>query len=195
MAIHPKICLSLAHMSGREKKFIQEAFDTNWVVPLGPNVDGFERDLENFLGVEQGTIVALSSGTAALHLALVQLGVDPGDEVICQSFTFSASANPIKYVGAKPVFVDSESDTWNMDPDMLEIAIKDRIKISGKKPKAIIPVHLSGCRQKWMRLWKLPTSTKYLFWKMQQNHWAHSIKESIAVLSDILPVFHLMGIR
>lgn len=139
-----RIWLSLAHMSGREQKYIKEAFDTNWVVPLGPNVDGFERDLEKFLGVEQGTIVALSSGTAALHLALVQLGVEPGDEVICQSFTFSASANPIKYVGAKPVFVDSESDTWNMDPDLLEIAIKDRIKNTGKKPKVIIPVHLYG---------------------------------------------------
>jgi len=139
-----RIWLSLAHMGGQEQQFIQEAFDTNWVVPLGPNVNGFERDLENFLGVEQGTIVALSSGTAALHLALVQLGVEPGDEVICQSFTFSASANPIKYVGAKPVFVDSESDTWNMDPDLLEIAIKDRIKNTGKKPKAIIPVHLYG---------------------------------------------------
>ena len=96
MSKQSKIWLSLAHMSGREQKYIQEAFDTNWVVPLGPNVDGFERDLEKFLGVEQGTIVALSSGTAALHLALIQLGVDPGDEVICQSFTFSASANPIK---------------------------------------------------------------------------------------------------
>jgi len=142
--MYDRIWLSLAHMSGQEQKYIQEAFDTNWVVPLGPNVDGFERDLEKFLGVEQGTIVALSSGTAALHLALIQLGVDPGDEVICQSFTFSASANPIKYVGAKPVFVDSESDTWNMDPDLLEIAIKDRIKNTGKKPKAIIPVHLYG---------------------------------------------------
>lgn len=144
MSEFKKIWLSLAHMSGREQQYIQEAFDTNWVVPLGPNVDGFERDLEKFLGVEQGTIVALSSGTAALHLALVQLGVEPGDEVICQSFTFSASANPIKYVGAKPIFVDSESDTWNMDPDLLEIAIKDRIKNTGKKPKAIIPVHLYG---------------------------------------------------
>lgn len=113
---------------------------------MGPN-DGSERDLEKFLGVEQGTIVALSSGTVALHLALVQLGVEPGDEVICQSFTFSASANPIKYAGAKPIFVDSESDTWNMDPDLLEIAIKDRIKNTGKKPKRSSRVHLYGCRQ------------------------------------------------
>jgi hypothetical protein len=155
-------------------------------------VDGFERDLEKFLGVEQGTIVALSSGTAALHLALVQLGVELGDEVICQSFTFSASANPIKYVGAKPVFVDSESDTWNMDPDLLEIAIKDRMKNTGKKPKAIIRCIFTVCRQDPMRLWKLPPGMKSLF-EMPQNHWVHSIKASIAVLLDILHVFHLMG--
>ena len=144
MTNYNKVWLSLAQMSGQEQKFIQEAFDTNWVVPLGPNVDGFEHDLEKFLGIEQGTIVALSSGTAALHLALVQLGLGHGDEVVCQTFTFSASANPIKYVGARPVFVDSESDTWNMDPELLEIAIKDRINKVGKKPKAIIPVHLYG---------------------------------------------------
>ena len=130
-------------MGGMEQKFIQSAFDTNWVVPLGPNVDGFEKDLEEFIGGDKH-IVALSSGTAAIHLALIQLGVQSGDEVICQSFTFSASANPIKYVGATPVFVDSEEDTWNMDPKLLEIAIEDRIKITGKKPKAIIPVHLYG---------------------------------------------------
>ena len=143
MSISPKIWLSLAHMGGEEQKFIQSAFDTNWVVPLGPNVDGFEKDLEEFIGGDKH-IVALSSGTAAIHLALIQLGVQPGDEVICQSFTFSASANPIKYVGASPVFVDSEEETWNMDPKLLEIAIEDRIKITGKKPKAIIPVHLYG---------------------------------------------------
>ena len=130
-------------MGGMEQKFIQSAFDTNWVVPLGPNVDGFEKDLEEFIGGDKH-IVALSSGTAAIHLALIQLGVQPGDEVICQSFTFSASANPIKYVGATPVFVDSEEETWNMDPKLLAIAIEDRIKITGKKPKAIIPVHLYG---------------------------------------------------
>ena len=143
MSTSNKIWLSLAHMGGEEKKFIQSAFDTNWVVPLGPNVDGFEKDLEEFIGGDKH-IVALSSGTAAIHLALIQLGVQPGDEVICQSFTFSASANPIKYVGATPVFVDSEEETWNMDPKLLEIAIEDRIKITGKKPKAIIPVHLYG---------------------------------------------------
>jgi len=138
-----RIWLSLAHMGGQEQQFIQEAFDTNWVVPLGPNVDGFEKDLENYLG-ENKHIVVLSAGTAAIHLALVQLGVGPGDEVICQSFTFSASANPIKYLGADPVFVDSEPETWNMDPELLREAIEDRIRVTGRKPKAIIPVHLYG---------------------------------------------------
>lgn len=130
-------------MSGREQQFIQEAFDTNWVVPLGPNVQGFEDDLKSFLGAEK-EVVALSSGTGAIHLALVQLGVQAGDEVICQSFTFCASANPITYLGATPVFVDSELDTWNMDPQLLESAIQDRIAKTGRKPKAIIPVHLYG---------------------------------------------------
>jgi dTDP-4-amino-4,6-dideoxygalactose transaminase len=138
-----RIWLSLAHMGGQEQRFIQEAFDTNWVVPLGPNVDGFERDLEQFLGKSKH-VVALSAGTAAIHLALIQLGVGPGDEVICQSFTFSASANPIKYLGADPVFVDSEPKTWNMSPELLRVAIEDRITKTGKKPKAIIPVHLYG---------------------------------------------------
>ena len=141
--MNKRIWLSLAHMGGQEQQFIQEAFDTNWVVPLGPNVDGFENDLENYLG-EEKHIVALSAGTAAIHLALVQLGVGPGDEVICQSFTFSASANPIRYLGADPVFVDSEQDTWNMDPELLHEAIEDRIRVTGRKPKAIIPVHLYG---------------------------------------------------
>ncbi|MDL2323363.1 aminotransferase class I/II-fold pyridoxal phosphate-dependent enzyme [Bacteroidales bacterium OttesenSCG-928-A17] len=140
---NPRIWLSLAHMGGQEQKYIQEAFDTNWVVPLGPNVDTFENLLEEFLA-SQKHIVALSSGTAAIHLGLLQLGVGYGDEVICQSFTFAASANPITYLGAKPVFVDSEADTWNMSPEYLEEAIKDRIAKTGKKPKAIIPVHLYG---------------------------------------------------
>jgi dTDP-4-amino-4,6-dideoxygalactose transaminase len=138
-----RIWLSLAHMSGLEMKYIQEAFDTNWVVPLGPNVDAFEKDLQTFLQ-EDKHLVALSSGSAALHLALLQLGVGPGDEVICQSFTFSASANPIAYLHASPVFVDSESETWNMDPTLLEVAIRDRQAKTGKLPKAIIPVHLYG---------------------------------------------------
>lgn len=138
-----KILLCLAHMSGQEMKYIQEAFDTNWVVPLGPNVNAFEEDLEQLCG-EGKRVVALSSGTAAIHLALVNLGVTRGDEVICQSMTFSASANPIVYQGATPVFVDSERDSWNMDPNLLEEAIKDRIAKTGKKPKAIIPVYLYG---------------------------------------------------
>lgn len=138
-----RIWLSLAHMSGREQDFINEAFATNWVVPLGPNVNGFEDDLEKYVG-EGKRVVALSAGTAALHLGLVMLDIQPGDEVICQSFTFSASANPIVYVGAKPVFIDSEEDTWNMSPELLEEAIMDRKKATGRYPKAIIPVHLYG---------------------------------------------------
>jgi dTDP-4-amino-4,6-dideoxygalactose transaminase len=139
--MNSKIWLSSPHMGGTEQKYVQEAFDTNWVAPLGPNVTGFEQDLATYL--KEGQVAALSSGTAALHLALVLLGVEPGDEVICQSMTFSASANPIAYQFATPVFVDSEQATWNMSPDFLETAIKDRIS-KGKKPKAIIPVHLYG---------------------------------------------------
>ncbi len=140
-----KIWLSLAHMSGREQEFIQEAFDTNWVVPLGPNVNAFEHALQDFLIENEGKrVVALSAGTAALNLGFILLGVEPGDEVICQSFTFAASANPIAYLEATPVFVDSEKDTWNMDPVLLEMAIKDRLAKTGRLPKAIIPVHLYG---------------------------------------------------
>lgn len=144
-----RIYLCLAHMSGKEQQYIQEAFDTNWVVPLGPNVNAFEEDLAAFVNKKDGTplnkdVVALSAGTAAVHLALIMLGVGKGDEVICQSFTFAASANPIVYLGASPVFVDSEPDTYNMDPQLLEDAIKDRIAKTGKKPKAIIPVYLYG---------------------------------------------------
>ena len=130
-------------MSGNEQKFIQEAFDTNWVVPLGPNVDAFETELENYVG-ENKKVVALTSGTAAIHLALVACGVKAGDEVITQSFTFCASANPITYLGATPIFIDSECDTWNMDPQLLEEAIKDRIEKTGKTPKAIITVSIYG---------------------------------------------------
>ena len=137
-----KIWLSSPHMGGSEQKYVQEAFDANWVAPLGPNVNGFEHDLEKYLQ-NQVYVAALSSGTAALHLALILLGVKPNDEVICQSMTFSASANPIVYQGATPIFVDSEKDTWNICPNALEEAIKDRIA-KGKKPKAIIAVHLYG---------------------------------------------------
>lgn len=137
-----KIWLSSPHMGGTEQKYIQEAFDTNWVAPLGPNVNGFEQDLENYLGA-QVSVGVLSSGTAAIHLGLILLGVKAGDEVICQSMTFSASANPILYLGAIPVFVDSEWQTWNICPTALEEAILDRIH-KGSKPKAIIAVHLYG---------------------------------------------------
>lgn len=145
-----RIYLCLAHMSGKEQQFIQEAFDTNWVVPLGPNVNGFEDDLKQFVNTREGAstldkeIVALSAGTAAIHLALIACGVKAGDEVICQSFTFCASANPVTYLGATPVFVDSEADSWNIDPALLEQAIIDRKAKTGKLPKAIIPVTLYG---------------------------------------------------
>ena len=148
-----RIYLCLAHMSeaGLEQKYIQEAFDTNWVVPLGPNVNAFEADLEAFVKNERKA-VALSSCTAALHLALLQLGVGPGDEVLCQTFSFCASSNPVTYCGAKPVFIDSDSDTWNMDPILLEQAIQDRIAMTGKKPKAVIVVDLYGMPAKWDEL-------------------------------------------
>ncbi len=145
MAERKRIYLCLAHMSdeGLEQKYIKEAFDTNWVVPLGPNVNGFEKDLEAFVG-ENKRVVALSAGTAAVHLGLLAAGVKPGDEVIVQSFTFCASSHPITYLGATPVFVDSEKDSWNMEPELMEEAIKDRIAKTGKKPAAIVPVALYG---------------------------------------------------
>lgn len=153
-----RIYLCLAHMSGNEMKYIQDAFDTNWVVPLGPNVNGFEEDLENFVG-QNKKVVALSAGTAAVHLALIDCGVKAGDEVMVQSFTFCASSNPIKYLGATPVFVDSEKDTWNMDPELLDKAIADRLKKTGKKPKAIVVVYLYGMPAKIDEILKV--SKKY----------------------------------
>lgn len=138
-----RILLCLCHLSGNEQKFVQEAFDQNWVVPLGPNVNGFEDDLQKFVG-EGKEVVALSAGTAAVHLALLACGVGPGDEVCVQSFTFCASSHPITYLGATPVFIDSEKNSWNIDPELLEEAIKDRIAKTGKKPKAIVPVALYG---------------------------------------------------
>ena len=154
-----RILLCLAHMSGKEQKFIKEAFDSNWVVPLGPNVNGFEKDLEEFVnGRTYGKspldkkVVALSAGTAAVHLALIACGVKPGDEVLVQSFTFCASSHPVAYLGATPVFVDSERETWNMDPDLLEEAIRDRIAKTGRKPKAIVPVALYGMPYKIDRI-------------------------------------------
>ncbi|SMO59668.1 dTDP-4-amino-4,6-dideoxygalactose transaminase [Chryseobacterium rhizoplanae] len=140
--MNTKIWLSSPHMGGNEQKYINEAFEENWVAPLGPNVDGLEKDLEQFLG-ENAKVAVLSAGTAALHLALIECGVEHGDEVICQSMTFSASANPIAYCGGTPVFVDSEPDTWNMCPKALREAVEDRIQ-KGIKPKAIIVVHLYG---------------------------------------------------
>ena len=153
-----RILLCLAHMSGREIDYINEAFEQNWVVPLGPNVNGFEKDLEKFVNNRHGNeplnkkVVALSAGTAAVHLALIACGVKPGDEVLVQSFTFCASSHPITYLGATPVFVDSERETWNMDPDLLEEAIKDRIAKTGRKPKAIVPVALYGMPYKIDRI-------------------------------------------
>lgn len=155
--MNTKIWLSSPHMGGNEQKYVNEAFDANWVAPLGPNVDGFEKDLENFLNANV-KVAALSAGTAALHLALIECGVGYGDEVICQSMTFSASANPIAYCGATPVFIDSEKDTWNMCPIALEEAIEDRIS-KGKKPKAIIVVHLYGMPAKMDEI--IAIATKY----------------------------------
>ena len=169
------IHLCLAHMGGGEQRYIQEAFDTNWVVPLGPNVNGFEEDLAHFLQTTNARlyattdnattdqthntphVCALSSGTSALHLAMVLLNVKAGDEVVCQSFTFAASANPITYQGATPVFVDSESDTWNMSPQLLQEAIEDRIAQTGKKPKAIVVVHLYGMPAKMKEIMEIAT--------------------------------------
>ena len=141
-AMNKRIFLSFPHLGGNEMQYINEAFSESWVVPLGPNVDEFERRLETYLSASN--VVALSAGTAALHLGLVELGVTAGDEVLCQSFTFAASANPVKYQGANPVFVDSEPDTWNMSPRALERAIIDRKRVTGRYPKAIVVVHLYG---------------------------------------------------
>lgn len=159
-----RILLCLAHMSGKEQHFIKEAFDQNWVVPLGPNVDGFEKDLEVFVNRRENAeplhkkVVALSAGTAAVHLALIGCGVGQGDEVLVQSFTFCASSHPVTYLGATPIFIDSEKGTWNMDPELLEEAIKDRIAKTGKKPKAIIPVALYGMSYKIDRIMEIADS-------------------------------------
>ena len=169
MSERKRIYLCLAHMSedGMEQKYVKEAFDTNWVVPLGPNVNGFEKDLETFVSDVRGLkddvrceslnkrVVALSSGTAAVHLGLLNCGVKPGDEVIVQSFTFCASSHPITYLGATPVFVDSEKDTWNMNPELMEEAIKDRVAKTGKTPKAIVPVALYGMPYKIDRIMEI----------------------------------------
>ena len=153
-----RIYLCLAHPGGKEQDYIHKAFEDDWIAPLGPNVDGFEEDLKQFLGGEK-EVLAVSSGTAAVHLGLVGCGVGPGDEVIAQTFTFCASVNPIVYLGAKPILVDSEKDTWNMDPDLLEEAIKDRISKTGRAPKAIVPVSLYGMPYKVDRI--LEIADKY----------------------------------
>ena len=171
MSERKRIYLCLAHMSedGMEQKYVKEAFDTNWVVPLGPNVNAFEQELERFVCsqnvkmeecnnakiLSRKRVVALSSGTAAVHLGLLNCGVKPGDEVIVQSFTFCASTHPVTYLGATPVLVDSEPDTWNMDPGLLEVAIKDRIEKTGKTPKAIVPVALYGMPYKADRIMEI----------------------------------------
>ena len=168
MSERKRIYLCLAHMSedGMEQKYVKEAFDTNWVVPLGPNVNGFEKDLEDFVNHAETAdgndhadlkkrVVALSAGTAAVHLGLLNCGVKPGDEVIVQSFTFCASTHPVTYLGATPVLVDSEPDTWNIDPGLLEEAIKDRIAKTGKKPAAIVPVALYGMPYKADRIMEI----------------------------------------
>ena len=143
--LNNRIWLSSPHLTGEEQKYVREAFETNWVAPLGPNVNGLEKDICKYTG--SASCSALSSGTAALHLALILLGVGAGDEVICSSFTFSASVNPIRYQGAIPILIDSERETWNMDPELLRQALEDRLK-KGKKPKAIIAVHLYGMPSK-----------------------------------------------
>ena len=147
-----KIWLSSPHMGGEEMKFVQDAYDTNWIAPLGPNVSGFENDLKQYTGA--GCVSALSAGTAAIHLALILLGVKEDDEVLASSFTFSATVNPIRYQKATPILVDSEKDTWNMSPELLEQAIKDRLE-KGKKPKAIMPVHLYGMPAKMSEIMEI----------------------------------------
>ena len=155
MIMNKRIYLCLAHMSesGMEQKYIKEAFDTNWVVPLGPNVNGFEKDLEEFVG-EGKHVVALSAGTAAVHLALLACGVKPGDEVLVQSFTFCASSHPITYLGATPVFVDSEVDTWNMDPVLWKRLLKIVSRRREKHRKRLYRWPYMGCLIRWMRLWR-----------------------------------------
>jgi dTDP-4-amino-4,6-dideoxygalactose transaminase len=151
--MNSKIWLSSPHMSKRELKYIHEAFETNWIAPFGPNIEKFENTLQSYLG-ESKKVAVLNSGTAAIHLALILLGIKQGDEVLCQSFTFSATINPIVYQGAIPVFIDSESETWNLCPEQLEVAILDRLK-NGKKPKAIIAVHLYGMPYNIIKIQKL----------------------------------------
>jgi len=191
--MNPKIWLSSPHMSGNELKYITEAFDTNWVAPLGPNVNGFENDLQTYLN-EDRHVAALASGTSALHLSLILLGVSRGDEVICQSKTFSASANPIVYQGASPVFVDSEKETWNMCPLQLEIAIKDRIA-KGKTPKAIIAVHLYGMPYKVDEINKIAVKYSIPVVEDSAESLGSQYKTKIVVRLETSPSYHLTGIK
>ena len=168
-----KIWLSPPHQSGNELKYIQEALDSNYLAPAGPHIEAFEQSLSEYVGV--GHAAALSSGTAALHLALKILDVGPGDIVICPTFTFTASANPIIYLGATPVFVDSEMSSWNMCPDVLESALKHYIH-RGKKPKAIIGVHIYGMRSGWTRFYRSAKNMKSRLLKTLRKHWVQCTK-------------------
>ena len=176
--MNKRIYLCLAHMSGKEQAFIQEAFDTNWVVPLGPNVNGFEEDLKHFVGNNK-EVVALSAGTAAVHLALLACGVGPGDEVIVQSFTFCASSHPVTYLGATPVFVDSEADTWNMDPVLLRS----------------FRFICTGCQRRLRRSWRLPTDMIFRLSKMLPKGWEAGMTDRFAVRSDDTGCFRSTGTR
>lgn len=191
---HNRIYLCLAHMSGEEQKFIKEAFDTNWVVPLGPNVNGFEDDLKQFVD-ENKEIVALSAGTAAVHLALLACGVGPGDEVIVQSFTFCASSHPVTYLGATPVFVDSESESWNMDPVLLEQAIEDRIAKTGKSPRQSFLSLFTACPTGSMRSWRSPTNTKFPWLKMPQKDLGRDSTATFSVRSAATACFRSTATR
>ena len=179
-------------MSGKEQKYVQEAFDSNWIAPLGPQVNAFEVELCNYVNVKSTAV--LSSGTAAIHLALILLGVQVGDEVLVSTFTFSASVNPIVYQKAIPVFIDSEDDTWNMDPVLLEQAINDRIK-KGKKPKALIFVHLYGMPAKIGEILEIAQNMISRLLKMLLRHLGAGIKIKSSVLLAILAFFHLMEIK
>lgn len=192
--MNKRIYLCLAHMSGKEQAFIQEAFDTNWVVPLGPNVNGFEEDLKHFVGNNK-EVVALSAGTAAVHLALLACGVGPGDEVIVQSFTFCASSHPVTYLGATPVFVDSEADTWNMDPVLLEEAIKDRIAKTGKSQRRSYRFICTGCQRRLRRSWRLPTDMIFRLSKMLPKGWEAGMTDRFAVRSDDTGCFRSTATR
>ena len=190
------IYLCLAHMSedGIEQKYVKEAFDTNWVVPLGPNVNAFEEDLKNFVG-GKNEVVALSAGTAAVHLALIGCGVQAGDEVLVQSFTFCASSHPVTYLGAKPVFVGSEKDTWNMDPVLLEEAIKDRMEKRERSPRRLFRWRSMVCHTTVRELWRLQIAMTFLWWRMRRKGSVPSSTAGCWALSASLACCHSTAIR